>query len=510
MPFLRSAFMSSNPPANLLFNFCNSVSVSVSVSIPDSVYSFILATWLEGLRWLTHGGDITNRRNAVGGAINPITVKLGLLRQKWKFLAGFDITATPSVADGVVYFPSWNGNLYAVDASNGALIWQRSLVQLTVLTPTGRYGNATVSRATPVVAGDRNIWARLCGCCYTGHGSTRLVNSARPASVGLSDLVWNCLQGTYTLPHNGGQIGGYSGAAIWGSSPSIDTVRGQVYVGTGNLYLAPAEVLQCQARQNNRTTPPSTDDQCFGPEIHFDSLMAFDINTGSIVWARQLGGYDVFYFACLVPNNPDCPPGPNLDADFGEAPMLITIISNRRLRDVVVAVQKSGFAWALDRDNGDIVWFTKAGPGSLEGGGVWGAATDGARVYTNIVNNDNLPFTLKPSTQTTTSGGWVAMDANTGRILWTTANPSNESAHGPVTVVNGVLFAGSVAPSGPVYAMDARTGAIIWSFEIGATIYGGVSVSYGCVYIGHGYSVSLAKFHPTWNSGKYLFAFCIP
>lgn len=139
---------------------------------------------------------------------------------------------------------------------------------------------------------------------------------------------------------------------------------------------------------------------------------------------------------------------------------------------------------------------------------MWGAATDGARVYTNIVNADNLPFTLKPSNRTTTAGGWVAMDANTGRILWTTANPSNDTAHGPVTVVNGVLFAGSVAPS--VYAMDAGTGAIIWSFDTGATVYGGASASYGCIYIGHGYSIGLAKFHPTFNSGKYVFAFCIP
>lgn len=131
-------------------------------------------------------------------------------------------------------------------------------------------------------------------------------------------------------------------------------------------------------------------------------------------------------------------------------------------------------------------------------------------MYTNIVNGDRLPFTLKPSSRTTTAGGWVAMDANTGNILWTTANPSNETAHGPVTIVNGVLFAGSVAPSGPVYAMDARTGAIIWTVNTGATVYGGASSSYGCIFIGQGYSISLAKFHPTWNSGKYLFAFCIP
>ena len=149
-----------------------------------------------------------------------------------------------------------------------------------------------------------------------------------------------------------------------------------------------------------------------------------------------------------------------------------------------------------------------AGPGGLEGGGVWGAATDGKRVYTNIVNSYRASFRLAPSNQTTTSGAWVALDANTGEIVWSTANPSNETAHGPVTVANGVVFAGSVAPSGPFYGMDAETGTIIWTYNTNATVYGGASVSYGCVYLGHGYTVALAKFHPSWNRGTSLFAFC--
>ncbi|KAK4402945.1 hypothetical protein Sango_1035200 [Sesamum angolense] len=450
-----------------------------------------------------------------------------LVEREWKFLAGFDITATPAVADGVVYFPSWNGNLYAVRALSGALIWKQSLVMAGDLLIVGIYGPAyvvAVRRATGQL-----VWSTLVdpgplsvvtasgtvylGGFYVGVSSLEELLPAgqcctfRGSLVKLDVRTGKILWYTYTLPDNGGKLGGYFGAAIWGSSPSIDPIRGRVYVGTAISTLLPQ--MSSVPRENNQTTPPSGPDQCFGPDVHFDSLLSSDVNSGNIVWAKQLGGYDVFYFACLVPNNPDCPSGPNLDADFGEAPMLLSIVSNGRLRDVVVAVQKSGFAWALDRDNGDIVWFTKAGPGSLEGGGIWGAATDGIRVYTNIVNGDRLPFTLKPSNQTTTAGGWVAKDANTGRILWTTANPSNETALGPVTVVNGVLFAGSVAPSGPVYAMDAQTGTIIWSFDTGATIYGGASASYGCIYIGHGYSIGLVKFHPTWNSGKYLYAFCI-
>lgn len=163
---------------------------------------------------------------------------------------------------------------------------------------------------------------------------------------------------TYTIPDNGGRRGGYSGGAIWGSSPAIDVVRQLVYVGTGNLYSAPPSVTKCQERQSNRTTRPTSPDQCIGPDVNFDSIIAFELGSGSIRWAKQLGGYDIWFLACLIPNNPDCPPGPNLDADFSEAPMLLSILHNGKRRDVAVAVQKSGFAWALDRDTGDIVWST--------------------------------------------------------------------------------------------------------------------------------------------------------
>lgn len=56
--------------------------------------------------------------------------------------------------------------------------------------------------------------------------------------------------------------------------------------------------------------------------------------------------------------SPDCPPGPNPDADFGEAPMLLTVEINATKRDIAVATQKSGFTWALDRDTGNQVWST--------------------------------------------------------------------------------------------------------------------------------------------------------
>lgn len=161
------------------------------------------------------------------------------------------------------------------------------------------------------------------------------------------------------LPDNFGNRGQYAGAAIWGSSPPIDVTRNLVYIATGNLYSAPQNITDCQERQNNQTqVAPTHSDECVEPDNHSDSFLALDLDTGNIKWFHQLGGYDVWFFACNNLSVPDCPPGPNPDADFGEAPMMLTIYVNGTKKDIIAAVQKSGFAWALDRDDGKIIWST--------------------------------------------------------------------------------------------------------------------------------------------------------
>ena len=159
------------------------------------------------------------------------------------------------------------------------------------------------------------------------------------------------------LPDNHGKFGEYGGAAIWGSSPSIDASRSHVYIATGNLYSAPLQIRQCQEKKNNLTRP-THHDECVEPENHSDSIMAIDLDSGKIKWYHQLGGYDVFPPCNNLSSSPNCPPGPNPDADFGEAPMMLTVDVNGRKQDAVVAVQKSGFAWALHRDDGKIIWPT--------------------------------------------------------------------------------------------------------------------------------------------------------
>nr|AFK45688.1 unknown [Lotus japonicus] len=189
--------------------------------------------------------------------------------------------------------------------------------------------------------------------------------------------------------------------------------------------------------------------------------------------------------------------------------MMLTIKANESKHDVVVAVQKSGFAWALHRDDGKLMWSTEVGPGGIAGGGTWGAATDKKRVYTNIANSGGKNFTLKPSNKITNSGGWVAMEARSGKILWSVANPSNATSNGPVSVANGVVFVGSANRKGSVYAINSKTGKILWTYETGSTVYGGMSISDGCIYFGNGYTVGLGTLIPNLTGGTSLYAFCV-
>lgn len=171
---------------------------------------------------------------------------------------------------------------------------------------------------------------------------------------------------TKMLPDNGGKGNLYSGAALWGSSPAVDVKRNLVFIATGNLYSVPPDVQACQLREANKTVP-DIPDPCIRAGDYSESILALDLDTGKIVWAHHLGGVDVWNIACLSGlSQPNCPPASGPDYDFGEAPMLITVRGNKsresrtgddkEWQDIVVAGQKSGFVWALDRDDGHIVW----------------------------------------------------------------------------------------------------------------------------------------------------------
>jgi outer membrane protein assembly factor BamB len=53
----------------------------------------------------------------------------------WNFATGGDVVSSPAVAEGILYFGSYDGKVYAIDASNGDLIWTYQTYDIVVSSP---------------------------------------------------------------------------------------------------------------------------------------------------------------------------------------------------------------------------------------------------------------------------------------------------------------------------------------------------------------------------------------
>jgi len=468
------------------------------------------------------------------------------LQTRWTFTAlpsvtssaSSDISATPTVAKNVVYFPDWGGHLYAVNAQTGKTIWARKISEYDGVA--GAY-----SRTSPAIVGDllilgdkppsgingwpsgqgahifavnartgNLVWntkvddtfvsqitgsvVTFRGVAYAGISSIEEVTATKPGyvccifrgsvaalDVGTGQILWK----TFDMPP------GYSGGAIWGSTAAVDPGLGLLYVGTGNNYSVPAGVTTVS------------------PDDHFDSLLALDLKTGKIRWATGTIQFDNWTVACFgqTTPQPNCPNPSSPDADFGSGPNLFT--AGRTT--LVGAGTKGGTYWALDAATGKIAWATQVGPGGIFGGIEWGSSVADGHVYVAEANSAQADFPLdhpSPGTTLTSSKGagvWEALDAATGKILWQTPDPAGKTfgAIGQVASANGVVYAGSTDRQGHVYALDGNTGQIKWSFATGGSIASGASIVNGVVYWGSGYS-QFAAFGTTGNNK--VFAFSLP
>jgi polyvinyl alcohol dehydrogenase (cytochrome) len=505
--------------------------------------------------WPSGGHDISNTHS------NPAETKIntdnaGRLGVKWTYTTHGDVSAIPAVVDGAVYFPDWGGYLNKVDAATGAQVWSR---------PISDYDGVpgSVSRASPAVVGntvylgDQNggflfavdattgapVWTSRVdqhpvsistagpllynGVIYQGVASLEEGAATDPnypcctfrgSVVAVDARTGAILWKTYTVPDNGGvpcttkspaSGCGYSGGAVWGTTPAIDPASNTLFITTGNNYTVPDSVKACQ-------DAGGSPGQCLSPDDHVDAVMALNASTGQIKWSTGVQGFDDWNVACIPGFDPhNCPANPGPDYDFGSGPNLFTIKNKGQNQLVVGAGQKSGQYWALDAATGEILWSQAAGPGSTLGGIEWGPATDGKRIYVAEENFNGTSYQL-PSGQTTDHGSWAAIDPASGKILWQTPDPDNNTtvgpfgpqnygqALGPVSVANGVLYAPSM--SGKMYALDAANGKILWSFTTPGSVNTGAVPINGTVYWGDGYS---HLFIPGWPSSTTFYAFSL-
>jgi polyvinyl alcohol dehydrogenase (cytochrome) len=343
----------------------------------------------------------------------------------------------------IAFFGDQRGFAYALDAAAGELLWKVHIDEH----PLAKIVGAPVFHAgrlyVPVTAAEEGPAMSAAYECCKGRGALVALDAAT------GKQIWK----TYTIAEEprpvqksaaGTQMWGPSGASIW-SAPTVDPERNAIYVGTGDNFSVP-------------TTPTS------------DAVMAFDAQTGKILWTKQLTEGDAFNMACVA-GGQSCPQPAGPDLDIGASPILVKLAGGKR---ALLVSQKSGVAHALDPDrNGEILWETRLGKGGPLGGIQWGSAFDGKNMYAAL---SDIAFTSVSFTgggmkvDPKAGGGLFALDAATGKKVWAAPPPScgdrpqcTPAQSAAVSAIPGVVFSGSEDAHLRAYA--AADGKVIWDFD---------------------------------------------
>ena len=326
--------------------------------------------------WSTFGGDAADNNFSPLTQINRSNVTK--LQVAWTYNSDDHeaYVMAPIVVGRTLYGAAHNGNLVAIDATNGKEIWvhnfpaipgargagvsgyrglnywqskdgsdRRILVQINDLleaidADTGKtvetFGNkGTVSLNTGMTRPSANstMHTRSPGQVYENllilGSATGEAYGSPPDDIRAYDVVTGTLAWVFhTIPHPGEY--GYDtwpkdawtytgGAGNWGAM-SVDTKNGIVYVPTGT----PKYEFWGGDRHGNT--------------LFADSILALNALTGKRIWHYQTVHHGVWEYE-LVP-----------------APQLLTVHINGKPVNLVAQASKSGYLYVINRDTGKPVW----------------------------------------------------------------------------------------------------------------------------------------------------------
>ncbi len=374
-------------------------------------------------------------------------------RIAWKFKADGAVSTTAALAGANVYFGSNGGVLYALNESDGSLIWQTRITavepkarkQFTVpLLKDGRmyvggankhvYCLDAVSgkilwqteltdwiRSKPVLTSEGLLIAGVDGMlsCLSMNGSLKwskristhpiyadLVAAGDRILVNDSDLRLRCVNA--------------KGDVLWKRSllEAFENEQGE------RIF---TDVLSGGTYYQSKPTA-SKGKLYFGNPAGF--LYCVDAETGKEIWKFEMGG----------------------------AISVAPAIADGK----VFAGQQGGerFFYCVDSETGALIWKQ-----TVPGGWVWGsAAVDEGMVYVPTV-----------------SGYAVCLDGKTGHVIW--MYPTAQSIPAEPAIDGNLVYFGSWSHS--LYAFDKKTGQILWK-ENGIGLDSGTLIAYeGKIYLPH-------------------------
>src|ERR687894_2818403 len=328
----------------------------------DVTYERILDARSEPQNWLTYYGAYDGQRYSPLDQINKGNVKQ--LAPAWVFQCGsvglhsgkstYSFEASPLVVDGIMYVSGWDGWVWALDARTGNILWRyRHAIPYDVSLCCGNVNRGVAvaegkvfvtTLAAHIIALDaatgKKVWD-------TTYGDVRAGESATVAPLVVKDMVIAGSSGgefgnrghleafnretgervwrTYMVPKPGepgsetwgddGEAWQRGGANCWVTS-TFDPELNLLYVGTGN----PAPDFDGDVRP--------------GDNLYTDSVVAVDVNTGTIQWHYQFTPHDLWDYDSTMEN------------------LLFEGPDGRKL---LAHADKNGYFFVLDRTNGELV-----------------------------------------------------------------------------------------------------------------------------------------------------------
>ena len=418
-PDLRNSHFQPAEQAGITAEQVPQLQVKWAFGFPDATSAWAQPTIAGGRVFVGSQNGIVYSLDAASGCI------------AWTFSAHAGVRTSIAIDRRVAFFGDQNGYVYAVDAASGKEIWSRKADDHPLVRLTG----------SPVVF-EGTVYVPLSSYEEGGKPPGYACCTFRGGVIALDAKTGGTIWRAYTIADpptelrayaDGTEVWGPSGGAVW-SAPTIDSKRGALYVGSGNTYSGPSQ--------------PAT-----------DAVVAFDLKTGTMRWARQMYPGERDVYGCNL-GEINCGPKAGPDFDFGASPILATLPNHR---DLVIAGQKSGVTYALDPDRkGEQVWRYRAGGGSGLGGIQWGIAADADQVYMPVADiYSEMP------------GGLHAVSIATGAKAWVTPAPPpicgkpnrgcNSAQFSAITAIPGIVF--SPSNDGAVRAYSTKTGAIVWTFD---------------------------------------------
>jgi polyvinyl alcohol dehydrogenase (cytochrome) len=283
-------------------------------------------------------------------------------------------------ADPLAYFGDLAGNLYAVRAFTGEQVW----------TARADSHNAALITATPALH-DGTLFVTVSSIeessaadpayqCCTFRGSI-LALDARTGKE--KWRTWMVGEPQRRQDEAGRTEYGPSGVAVW-NTPAVDARRSLIYFATGDNYSQPATEMS-------------------------DAVVALDMATGQIKWAHQAIEGDAWNVGCYVAAA-TCPEDAGPDYDFGAG---VILARNAKGRDLVLAGQKAGIAYAFDADTGEQVWKRRVGRGGLAGGILFGMAAQSGRLFAPVSDFGEIADKTHAAMP-----GMNAISIDSGELLW--------------------------------------------------------------------------------------------